>query len=97
MLASVEPSMRLSADDDEAPDAFGGDEAQAFVSALPGVTEVAMGHPSSLCSIMYGGSVTRIHPATIEDVQLWHVVYEDGDEADLDSQEMEKVQQVLIK
>jgi hypothetical protein len=37
---------------------------------------------------IYTGCVTRIYPATDDDVQLWHVVYSDGDEADLDEREM---------
>ena len=36
---------------------------------------------------IYTGCVTRIYPATDDDVQLWHVVYSDGDEADLDEGE----------
>ena len=36
----------------------------------------------------YTGWVTKIYPATDEDVQLWHVVYSDGDEADLEEHEM---------
>ena len=37
---------------------------------------------------IYTGNVTQIYPATDDDCQLWHVVYSDGDEEDLDEDEM---------
>ena len=45
---------------------------------------------------VYGGSVTHIHAATTEDVQLWHVMYDDGDQADLDSTEMELARKLYL-
>ena len=37
----------------------------------------------------YTAQVTRILEATDEDFKLWHVLYEDKDEADLDEEEMQ--------
>ena len=43
------------------------------------------------------GSVTRILPATIEgDEQLWHVVYEDSDQEDLNEKEMECARHLYV-
>ena len=39
---------------------------------------------------IYTGQVTRILASTSEDPKLWHVLYEDEDEEDLDEGEMQK-------
>ena len=38
--------------------------------------------------VSYIGTVTHILPATADDEQLWHVRYADGDEEDLNAEEM---------
>ena len=41
--------------------------------------------------VSYIGTVTRILPVTDDgDCQLWHILYDDGDEEDLNVREMQK-------
>ena len=46
--------------------------------------------------VVYSASVTRIRKATKKYGQLWHVVYEDTDEADLDEKEMEHARKLYL-
>ena len=40
--------------------------------------------------------MSKILPATHDDVQLWHVTYDDGDEEDLDSKEMDQARKLYV-
>ena len=46
--------------------------------------------------VPYVGAVREILLPTHEDKQLWHVRYDDGDEADLDEKEMEQARKLFI-
>ena len=46
--------------------------------------------------VSYVGEVSKILPPTREDQQLWHVTYDDGNEADLDRKEMKLTRDLYL-
>ena len=62
------------------------------VSCWPVGTKIV----TKFSGVPYVGTVTKILPPTREDKQLWHVQYDDGDEADLDEKEMETARKLYV-
>ena len=46
--------------------------------------------------LFFNTEVTAVYEVTYDDPQLWHVIYEDGDEEDLDVEEMECDHQLYL-